>query len=112
MAKEKKAQKKTPAQVKSDGGATLNENEFGYPAYGYGPEGFYGYPGSSDYPYPAISQVPAFSGDESSSQTQHFRHPYCPPYAPYYPPYYRHPYQPYPYHPYPSYPYPSYPYPC
>jgi hypothetical protein len=109
MAKEKKApKKKVPkktAQVKSEGKAALNENESGYPAYGYGPQGYYGYPGFSDYPYPAISQGLVFlGGDSSFYETGHYHHPYCPPYHPYYPPYYRHPYTPYPH--------PSYPYPC
>lgn len=55
MAKEEKAQKKTTAQVASEVEATLSENEFGPPAYGYGPEEFYGYPG---YPYPTLSEYP------------------------------------------------------
>lgn len=63
MAKEKKAPKKATAQVKNQEEVTLNENEFDSPAYDYGLEGFYGYPGYSDYPYPTTSEYPV-TGDD------------------------------------------------
>jgi len=63
MAKEEKTPKKATAQVKSEAEFALNENEFNSPAYDYGLEGFYGYPGYSDYPYPTTSEFPV-TGDD------------------------------------------------